>query len=151
MFDFRHKIGLYKKHFKIINFQVFNSIWIGPYMMYLSMVQWTYPAKDIIGETGCYLMNILRGMHLNEVQLQSFFISLFRFTCLYHGHFLQKISPNVSITMAETSISIENEYFGGDCSILLEFSQFLDTLWLFFHKTSCFACVCWGKAEEAIW
>ena len=63
--------------------QVLNSIWIGPYMMYLSMVQWTYPAKDIIGETGCYLMNILRGMHLHEVQLQSFFISLFRFTCLY--------------------------------------------------------------------
>ena len=77
--------------------QVLNSIWIGPYMMYLSMVQWTYPAKDIIGETGCYLMNILRGMHLHEVQLQSFFISLFRFTCLYYGHFLQKISPNVSI------------------------------------------------------
>ena len=30
--------------------------------------------------------------------------------------------------MAEISISIEIEYFGSDCSILLELSQFLDML-----------------------
>ena len=31
-------------------------------------------------------------------------------------------------TMAEISISIEINYFGSDCSILLEFSQFIDML-----------------------
>jgi hypothetical protein len=40
--------------------------------------------------------------------------------------FDQKLT--LGITMAEISISTENIYFGGDCSILLEFSQFLDML-----------------------
>ena len=35
--------------------------------------------------------------------------------------------------------SIENKCFGGDCSILLEFSQFLDMIWcIFFHKNQSF-------------
>ena len=51
-------------------------------------------------------------------------------------------------TMAEISISIEIKYFGSDCSILIEFSQFLDILWcIFFHKKQSFACVCSLKCE----
>ena len=77
--------------------KVFNSLWMGPYLVYFSMSNWIYPLADYIGETGCYLMNIFRAIHLYEVQLQSFFISLFRFVCLFHAGFLQKIklSPNV--------------------------------------------------------
>ena len=77
--------------------KVFNSLWMGPYLVYFSMSNWIYPLADYIGETGCYLMNIFRAVHLYEVQLQSFFISLFRFVCLFHAGFLQKIklSPNV--------------------------------------------------------
>ena len=77
--------------------KVLNSLWMGPYLIYFSMSNWIYPLKDYIGETGCYLMNIFRATHLFEVQLQSFFISLFRFVCLFHGGLLQKInlSPNV--------------------------------------------------------
>ena len=77
--------------------KVFNSLWMGPYLIYFSMSNWIYPLADYIGETGCYLMNIFRAIHLYEVQLQSFFISLFRFVCLFHGGLLQKIklSPNV--------------------------------------------------------
>ena len=41
--------------------------------------------------------------------------------------------------MEYLSYSVENNYFGGDCSILLEFSQFLDMLWcIFFHKNQSF-------------
>ena len=70
---------------------------MGPYMIYFSMVNWIYPLKDYLGETGCYLMNVFRGAHLWEVQQQSFWISLFRFVFLFHGHVLQKfnLSPNV--------------------------------------------------------
>ena len=77
--------------------KVFNSLWMGPYLVYFSMSNWIYPLTDYIGETGCYLMNIFRAIHLFEVQLQSFFISLFRFVCLFHGGLLQKInlSPKV--------------------------------------------------------
>ena len=41
-------------------FQVTNSIWIGPYIIYFSFIQWIYPLNNLIGEAGCYLMNILR-------------------------------------------------------------------------------------------
>ena len=38
-------------------------------------------------------------------------------------------------TVEHLCYSIENNYFGGDYSILLELSQFLDMLWcMFFHK-----------------
>jgi hypothetical protein len=79
-------------------FKVLNSLWMGPYMIYFSMVNWIYPLKDYLGETGCYLINVFRGVHLWEVQQQSFFISMFRFVFLFHGHILQKfnLSPNVS-------------------------------------------------------
>lgn len=79
-------------------FKVLNSLWMGPYMIYFSMVNWIYPLKDYLGETGCYLMNVFRGAHLWQVQQQSFFISMFRFVFLFHGHILQKfnLSPNVS-------------------------------------------------------
>ena len=75
--------------------KVLNSLWMGPYLIFFSMSNWIYPLADYIGETGCYLMNIFRAIHLYEVQLQSFFISLFRFVCLFHSGLLQKISPNV--------------------------------------------------------
>ena len=70
---------------------------MGPYMLHFSMNNWIYPIKDYIGETGCYLMTTFKATHLVEVQLQSFFISLFRFVCLFHSGLLQKIklSPNV--------------------------------------------------------
>ena len=36
----------------------------------------------------------------------------------------------------------KKKYFGSDCSILLEFSQFLDLLWYIFSQKKClFACV----------
>ena len=82
----------------MFGFKVLNSLWMGPYMIYFSMVNWIYPLKDYLGETGCYLINVFRGVHLWEVQQQSFFISMFRFVLLFYGHILQKfnLSPNVS-------------------------------------------------------
>ena len=105
----KSRIHFFSKHFFPENlnifekdtlfwFKVLNSLWMGPYMIYFSMVNWIYPLKDYLGETGCYLMNVFRGAHLWEVQQQSFFISVFRFVLLFHGHVLQKfnLSPNVS-------------------------------------------------------
>ena len=70
---------------------------MGPYMVYFSLVHWVYPLESLFGETGCYLMNIIRPIYLYQVQLQSFFISVFRFVCLFHANCLQNInmSPNV--------------------------------------------------------
>ena len=91
-----------------------NSLWMGPYMIYFSMVNWIYPLKDYLGETGCYLMTTFRGVHLWEVQQQSFFISIFRFVCLFQGHILQKLnlSPNVSADTCQYSSVECHAWFG---------------------------------------
>ena len=52
---------------------------------------------------------------------------------IYDQKLYNPLEPN---TMKDLFNSIEIRYFWGDCSILLEFSQFLDILWsIFFHKT----------------
>ena len=51
-------------------------------------------------------------------------------------------SLNIS-TLEDYYYSMEVKYFGGDCSILLDFSQFWDMLWcIFFDKYQSFFCVC---------
>ena len=71
---------------------------MGPYLMYFSITTWFYPLKDIIGEASCHIFNIFRGAILYEVQLQSFFMSLFRYICLFHAHIMGKyhLTPQVS-------------------------------------------------------
>ena len=71
---------------------------IVPYLIYFSISKWTYPMKDYIGESGCFLLTFSRGMYQYEVQLSSFFMVFFRYICLFQGKYLQriKLTPHVS-------------------------------------------------------
>ena len=79
-------------------FQILLSAFMGPYFLYLILVDWVYPMKDYIGETGCYMQVFFRKVGVFSIQLQSFFMALFRYICLIHDKLLRKISlsPNVS-------------------------------------------------------
>ena len=85
-------------------FQVANSMLIVPYLIYFSISKWTYPMKDYIGESGCFFLTFSRGMYQYEVQLSSFFMVFFRYICLFHGNYLQriKLTPNVSFITYST-------------------------------------------------
>ena len=69
-----------------------------PYSLFLSLAYWIYPLKDYIGETGCYLLIYGRDIGSYITSTHSFFMAMFRYNCLFNGHFLKKInlSPNVS-------------------------------------------------------
>ena len=80
-----------------MQFQVMASIIMGPYMLYFSMVTFVYPMKDYIGEFGCYNVNYMKTAGVIYMQLQSFFMALFRYICLFHDNLLLKydLSPQV--------------------------------------------------------
>ena len=90
----------------IIFFQVLLSSFIMPFSLYLSLIYWVYPLKDIFGETGCYIMTCLRNMGTFMIQLQSFFMATFRYICLFHDDFLIRfsLSPMVSISVNSSRI-----------------------------------------------
>ena len=72
---------------------------MGPYTLYLSLVYWLYPLNELLGDTGCYIVIYGRNMGIHIIQLNSFFLAIFRYTCLFHEHFLLRfnLTPNVSI------------------------------------------------------
>ena len=82
----------------LIFFQVMLSTFVGPYTIFLSLLYWVYPLKDYIGDTGCYMLIYFRDIGIQAIQLNSFFLAIFRYVCLFQGKFLLKfnISPNVS-------------------------------------------------------
>ena len=82
---------------------------MGPYTLYLTMVYWVYPLKDYLGETGCYLVIYLRDIGTFAIQLQSFFMALFRYICLFHDNFLQKfnLSPYVSSRPSHRGLKLD--------------------------------------------
>ena len=81
-------------------FQISVTTFMGPYTLYFTLVYWVYPIKDYIGETGCHMVMFLRNMGALAIQLQSFFMAIFRYICLFHDNLLMKldVSPSVSNT-----------------------------------------------------
>ena len=79
-------------------FQVLLSAFIGPSLVYYTLVYWVYPMKDYVGETGCRITFILRNAGVAFFQLQSLSMAIFRYICLFHSGSVQKlhISLNVS-------------------------------------------------------
>ena len=79
-------------------FQVLLSAFIGPSLVYYTLVYWVYPMKDYVGETGCHITFFLRNAGVFAFQLQSLSMAFFRYICLFHSGSVRKlhISLNVS-------------------------------------------------------
>ena len=79
--------------------QVLLSILMGPITSYLSLVYWMYPLNEFLGYTGCYAVIYGRNIWNFIAQLHSFFMAIFRYTCLFHGNFLLRynLTPNVNM------------------------------------------------------
>ena len=79
-------------------FQVLLSAFIGPNLVYYTLVYWVYPMKDYIGETGCHIMIFHRNAVAFGFQLSSLSVAIFRYICLFHSSSMRKVnlSPHVS-------------------------------------------------------
>ena len=79
-------------------FQVLLSAFIGPNLVYHTLVYWVYPMKDYIGETGCHIIIFYRNAMAFALQLLSLSVAIFRYICLFHSSSMRKVnlSPHVS-------------------------------------------------------
>ena len=87
-------------------FQISLSAFVGPNLVYYTLVYWVYPMKDYIGETGCHMINSYSHAGAFALQLQSFFVAIFRYICLFHSSSMRRVnlSPHVSCAAFLTPI-----------------------------------------------
>ena len=87
-------------------FQICLSAFVGPNLVLYTLVYWVYPLKDYIGEAGCHMINSYRHAGAFGLQLQSFFVAIFRYICLFHSSSIRRVnlSPHVSCTAFLTPI-----------------------------------------------
>ena len=78
--------------------QVLLSAFIGPFLVYNTLVYWVYPMKDYIGETGCCITFILRNAGVSFLQLQSLSMAIFRYICLFHSGSVQKLRISLDVS-----------------------------------------------------
>ena len=93
-------------------FQISLSAFVGPNLVYYTLVYWVYPMKDYIGEAGCHMINSCRLAGAFGAQLQSFFVAIFRYICLFHGSSMRRVnlSPHVSCAASFWIISLPKNY-----------------------------------------
>lgn len=87
---------------------VANSISVPSILLFMSLRNFYSPMKSVIGQNGCYIYMVINFWRWEFYQFHSFFIALFRYTILFHPHFLAtfKLDPNVSFLITETFWSI---------------------------------------------
>ena len=87
-------------------FQVLLSAFIGPNLVYHTLVYWLYPMKDYIGETGCHIIIFYRNAVAFGFQLSSLSVAILRYICLFHSSSMRRVnlSPHVSCAAFFTAI-----------------------------------------------
>ena len=75
-----------------------NNISVFPYFLILLIKAVYYPLKDLTGTSFCYFHNYYDVWNAIITQSQSFFVSLYRFICLFYTGVLYKkrITPKVN-------------------------------------------------------
>ena len=76
---------------------VVNSISVPSILLFMSLRNFYYPMKNVIGQNGCYIFMMFNFWRWEVYQYHSFFVALFRYAILYHGELLTtfKLDPNV--------------------------------------------------------
>ncbi len=67
------------------------------YQTYMAANNFIYPMKDYIGISGCYAIDLIETASIMFFQMNSLYISIFRYVCLAHEATLIKrgITPRV--------------------------------------------------------
>ena len=66
--------------------------------VYSILGYWNHPLKNVVGETGCHIANLLRGTGLIQQQVHSFIMATTRYIFLFHDNILLRfnLTRNVS-------------------------------------------------------
>ena len=92
---------------------VMNSITISPYFFTLLLKAIHYPLKDITGENLCFFLNYFDQWFNMINQFQTFFITLFRYVCIFHMGRLYKKGLTPKVTFQ--NFNYKNHFCGFSC------------------------------------
>ena len=106
------------------------------YAVFLILKSLYYPFKDLFGEAACYVGSYVELFLLYLAQFQTFFITLYRYICLFHDDMLFSLSihPKFLAKIMATSLFIISFFtsffiiFGTELVIHLE--SCLGNYWL---------------------
>ena len=76
--------------------------------VYYVMSYWSYPLKNILGDTGCHIANFLRETGILQIQFHSFIMATTRYIFLFHDNLLLRfnLTTNVSAIFLQCGPSI---------------------------------------------
>ena len=86
---------------------IHNMIVAYPYCFDLGLRSFYYPVINLTGDSLCYIRNYYDVIQNMVVQYQTFYITFYRYVCLFHWDFLlsKEITPKVSRITVETQFT----------------------------------------------
>ena len=66
--------------------------------VYYVVSYWHYPLKNILGDTGCHIANILRETGTLQIQLHSFIMATTRYIFLFHENLLLRFNLTTNVS-----------------------------------------------------
>ena len=66
--------------------------------VYYVVSYWYYPLKNILGDTGCHIANILRETGTLQIQLHSFIMATTRYIFLFHENLLLRFNLTTNVS-----------------------------------------------------
>ena len=86
-----------------LNYCLYFQICVSSHMcletVYSILGYWNYPLKNVVGETGCHITNLLRGTGLIQQQVHSFIMATTRYTFLFHDNVLLRFNLTINVSI----------------------------------------------------
>ena len=131
---------------RYLYFQICVSFHLCLVTVYFVVSYWTYPLKNIVGNTGCHIANFLRESGVFQIQLHSFIMATTRYIFLFHDALLLRfrLTPNVSAIFWLQKFSITYN------KIFVNFRVFQGLWWDWMSFFPCFIVLSLGAQSQSI-
>ena len=85
-------------------FQICVSLHMCLVTVYYVLEHWNYPLKNILGELGCHIVNLLRQTGSLQIQFHSFIMATTRYIFLFHDNLLQRYNLTTNVSAIKYSL-----------------------------------------------
>ena len=79
-------------------FQICVSLHMSLVTIYYVLEHWNYPLKNILGELGCHIANLLRQTGSLQIQFHSFIMATTRYIFLFHDNLLRRFNLTTNVS-----------------------------------------------------
>ena len=85
-------------------FQICVSLHMCLVTVYYVLEHWNYPLKNILGELGCHIANLLRQTGSLQIQFHSFIMATTRYIFLFHDNLLLRFNLTTNVSAITYSL-----------------------------------------------